>query len=164
VSILLARVDNRLVHGQVLEVWVPRLRAEAIVAVDRALAGDPFQRRLVEGLSRAGVEVTVATPEEAAALVCGALKGRKLLLLFADLRQALETCRAGVELRELNLGNLHPRPGSRALTTTVYLTAEDVECLAALQSAGVEVEARALPTDKSPDVWAKLAAAPGEPS
>ncbi|MBI5445189.1 MAG: PTS sugar transporter subunit IIB, partial [Deltaproteobacteria bacterium] len=51
-SILLARVDSRLVHGQVLEVWVPRLRADAIVAVDRALAGDPFRRRLVEGLSR----------------------------------------------------------------------------------------------------------------
>jgi PTS system mannose-specific IIB component len=159
VSILLARVDNRLVHGQVLEVWVPRLRAETIVAVDRMLAGDPFQRRLVEGLSRSGVEVRVASPEEAARLVCGVLRGRKLLLLFSDLRQALEACRAGIDFRELNLGNLHPRPGSRPLTTTVYLTADDVECLSALHAAGVAVEARALPTDKSPDVWAKLSAA-----
>jgi PTS system mannose-specific IIB component len=161
--VVFARVDNRLVHGQVLEVWVPRLRANAILAVDRGLAGDAFQRSLVECLSRCGVEVMVASPEEAVGLVEGQFRGRKLLLLFADLRQAVDACRAGLELRELNLGNLHPRPGSKALTTTVYLTAEDVECLSVLRAAGVAVEARTLPTDKSPDVWAKLSSPDGTP-
>ncbi|NTU60380.1 MAG: PTS sugar transporter subunit IIB, partial [Deltaproteobacteria bacterium] len=48
--VVLARVDNRLVHGQVLEAWVPRLGIEAILVVDADLAQDPFQRAVIEGL------------------------------------------------------------------------------------------------------------------
>jgi mannose/fructose/N-acetylgalactosamine-specific phosphotransferase system component IIB len=156
VAIVLARVDNRLVHGQVLEVWAPRLLAEVIVAIDRGLAQDGFQRRLVEGLSRCGVEVRVTSPEDAFALVHDLAERKRVLIVIADLQQALDASRGGLNFPSINLGNLHSRPGARPLTTSVYVTADDLVCLSAFRAAGVPVDARAVPSDKSPDVWAIL--------
>jgi PTS system mannose-specific IIB component len=94
----------------------------------------------------------VTTPEEAAELVNGAFRERRLLILFIGIPQALEARRAGIGFDCLNLGNVHPKPGSRAVTSSVYLTDEDLDCLAALMAEGVTAEARAVPADRSPDV------------
>lgn len=161
-GVVLARVDSRLVHGQVLEGWVPRLKAEAILVVDRELVSDPFQRTLLESLGRPGLEVRLVTPGRAAELLGGALAGRRVLVLFAGVGQAVEARKAGVVFDGLNLGNVHPRPQSRALTTSVYLTAEDVALLDDLMRGGVRLEARAVPADRSPDLaaWVRCRGGP----
>jgi PTS system mannose-specific IIB component len=157
--IVLARVDNRLVHGQVLEAWAPKLEADAILAVDRDLSLDPLRRRIIEGLGMGGgPDVRVSTPEEAAKLLTGTFREQRLLILFAGVRQALEARRAGLCFECLNLGNVHPKPGSLAVTASVYLTDEDLDCLAALMAEGVFVEARAVPADRSPDIAALVEA------
>lgn len=151
---VLARVDNRLVHGQVLEAWVPRLGAQAVVVVDREKARDPLHRMILEGLGRPGLEVRLEDPAGAARWLAREGRERRVLVLFEGLAQALEALEAGVEFAVLNLGNLHPRPGSRPVTPTVYLTEEDWRGLERLRAAGVEVEARAVPADRSPAVLA----------
>ena len=150
--ILMARVDNRLLHGQVLEAWVPRLGADAVLAVDRPLSRDPLRRRILEGLGRAGhLEVRVADPEDAAELLLGGWSEKRVLLLFVGLPEALEAHRAGVRFERLNLGNLHPREGSRVISPSVQVTAADCRCLEALLAEGVAVEARAVPSDRGLD-------------
>jgi PTS system mannose-specific IIB component len=62
VAVVLARVDNRLVHGQVLEAWVPALDVEAILVVDPELGGDRLQKMVLEGLSRQGLRIQIVTP------------------------------------------------------------------------------------------------------
>jgi mannose/fructose/N-acetylgalactosamine-specific phosphotransferase system component IIB len=151
-GVLLARVDNRLVHGQVLVSWVPRLGIDTILVVDRELVGDPFQRDLLEGLGAPGLKIRLVTPEGAALLLAGELRDRKVLVLFAGIHQAVEAWDAGVAFSVLNLGNVHPTQGSRGLTSSVYLSASDEEELCLLLSRGVRVEARAVPADRSPDV------------
>ncbi len=155
-AVLLARVDNRLVHGQVLEAWVPRLGIDTILVVDRELVGDPFQRAILEGLGSAALGIFLVTPERATELLGGDLGARRVLVLFAGIRQALEALDAGVSFSLLNLGNIHPTRASRTLTASVYLTAGDEEELCLLFSRGVEVEARAVPGDRSPDVRAAV--------
>lgn len=150
--VVLARVDNRLVHGQVLEAWVPRLGVERILVIDADLAADAFQRCVIEGLGLGGVGVRLCTPEEGAALLAGEMSPYRTLLLFAGVSQALGAMRRGVRFERLNLGNLHPRAGSTEVTMSVYLTAADLEGLAELVAAGIEVEAKAVPSDRSPDM------------
>lgn len=152
--VVLARVDNRLVHGQVLEAWVPRLGVEAILVVDAELASDAFQRAIIEGLGLGGVGIRLCTPEQAVELLRGSLERRRVLLLFAGVAQALVALRRGVRFELLNLGNVHPREGGKAVTPSVYLTAEDLARLRELHFEGVAVEARAVPSDRTPDVMA----------
>lgn len=149
-AVSLVRVDNRLVHGQVLEAWAPQLGVDAILVVDRNRAGDAFHQAIFRALSRPGLEVRVETPQAAAALLGTTWKGHRVLVLFEGLAQALEGHAAGVAFAHLNLGNIHPHPGSRPVTPSVYLAAEDWRDLEALRRAGVEVEARAVPGDRSP--------------
>ncbi len=150
--VLLARVDNRLVHGQVLEAWVPRLAVNAILVVDPELVGDSLQQGILEGLSRPGLEIRLVGPLEAADLLDHAWANKRVLLIFRGVCQAIEALQAGVCYERLSLGNVHPRPESRLVTPSVYLTDGDVGCLATIAGRGVELEARAVPADKSPDL------------
>jgi mannose/fructose/N-acetylgalactosamine-specific phosphotransferase system component IIB len=155
--ILLARVDNRLVHGQVLEAWVPALGADGVLAVDRPASRDSLQRRIIEGLGRDGrLEVRVCDPEGAAEFLRDAWPQKRVLVLFAGIPQALEARRAGVSFDLLNLGNLHPREGSCQIAPSVHLTDEDWDCLEVLSAEGVRVEIQAVPRDRRLDLSAIL--------
>lgn len=150
-SIVLARVDNRLVHGQILEAWVPHFAIDTILVIDRQLVDDRFHRTLLEGLGREDLQVCLVKPERAAQLLAGELAQHRVLALFSGIRQAVEALACGVSFSRLNLGNVHPKHGSRAITTSVNLTEQELRDLAALASRGVDLEARAVPADRSPD-------------
>lgn len=151
-AVVLCRVDNRLIHGQVIEAWAPRLDAEAILVVDRELPRDDFQRMILEGMGQGVFEVRVATPEEGRRILEGKWKGLKVIVLFPTVAEALAARRAGIEMERLNLGNLHPRGAGREINDSVHLTADDVRDLKELAGNGVLLEARALPGDATPDV------------
>lgn len=151
-TVALYRVDNRLVHGQVLEGWRPRLNADAILVVDERRAADSFQRSLLEGMGQGVTEVRALTPAAAARELEEKYKRRSVIVLFHGLPEAREAFEAGVRFDTLNLGNLHPREDSRRLNGNVNLTPEDEALLLDLSAQGVRIEARAVPTDDSPDV------------
>lgn len=158
--VVLCRVDNRLVHGQVLEAWAPKLGVQGIVVVDAERAADPCQRMVFRALDQATLPVRLCSPEEASALLGGPWRDRRTLVLFAGVAQAADARRRGVRFDALNLGNVHPSQGSVPLTSSVYLTAEDAAVLRAFVDDGVVLEARAVPSDRSPDVVAFLRGGP----
>ncbi len=154
--IVLARVDNRLVHGQVLEAWVPRYRIDTLLVVDAELVDDPLQRAVLESLDRTGLEVRVEAPSTAARSLAGPLREHRVMVLFRGLRGATEALDRGVGFTDLNLGNIHPGEGSRPVSASVYLSASDEDAVRRLLARGVAVEARAVPGDRSPDLAALL--------
>lgn len=151
-SVVLSRVDNRLIHGQVIEAWAPRLNADAILVVDRALPRDDFQRMILEGMGQGTFEVRVAAPEEGRRLLEEKWKGCRVIVLYPTVAEALAARRAGLEMDRLNLGNVHPTGANREINDSVHLSEEDVRDLKELLGMGVAVEARALPGDATPDV------------
>ena len=115
-AVVLARVDNRLVHGQILESWVPAMGVDAILVVDPALGENRLQKMVLEGLSRRELKIQLVTPRVAAALLEGVLRETRVMVLFKGLSQALAARDAGVSFEKLNLGNIHPGQDSRSLT------------------------------------------------
>ena len=156
-AVVLARVDNRLVHGQILESWVPAMGVDAILVVDPALGENRLQKMVLEGFSRRELKIQLVTPRVAAALLEGVLRETRVMVLFKGLSQALAARDAGVSFEKLNLGNIHPGQDSRSLTMSVYLTPEDDRLLGKLVERGVSLEARSVPADRSPDVGRWLA-------
>jgi PTS system N-acetylgalactosamine-specific IIB component len=147
--IALVRVDNRLLHGQVLETWMPGLKATEVVVADDEAALSP--------LARAAMTLCVPceTPariERLAAVDFAALAASpaRVLVLVRDVAALVEATRRGLtpaRAPRLNLGNVHFSMGRRPVTPSVFLTAEELEALAVLASAGFTVDAQAIPTD-----------------
>jgi mannose/fructose/N-acetylgalactosamine-specific phosphotransferase system component IIB len=161
VSLALARVDDRLVHGQVVIGWGTALRAKRLLVVDDVVAARAWERDLLAA-SAGDLQVRVVpVAEAAAALAEEARRPGAAIVLFRSPQAARAAVEAGAELTELNLGGLHHAAGKERVLDYVYLDATDREALAALAARGVRLVAQDLPSSAPVDARAWLRAAPG---
>lgn len=159
-SVALVRVDDRLLHGQVLIAWGCALAAARYLIVDDALAHSPFERSLVESCGgEAPVEVTTLA-SGAPRLVAEALRPGATVVLVRGLPQALDLVRAvraaGGTLDRVNLGGLHHAAGKERVHDYVYLDAADRTALGALRDLGVRVSVQDVPAAtpfEAPAAW-----------
>lgn len=152
--IILYRVDDRLVHGQVVEGWVPHLRAEELAVVSDEIAGDEMRRTIMRFATPEDVDLRILTVEEASAYLQEAEKNsRKVLLLLPGLAEALELSRRGLKIPSLNIGGMHYSAGKNlSIGKAIFLNDEDCAALKALSSSGIEIEGRGVPSDKPLDL------------
>lgn len=147
--IALVRVDNRLLHGQILEAWAPRLGTREVVVADDDAARSP--------LARAAMTLCVPPEMPARVVTLGevdwkalAADPRPILVLVRDVEGLARARARGLSAemgRRVNLGNVHYEPGRRQITPSVFLTRDEVDTLLALAGEGFEIEARAVPTE-----------------
>ncbi|AMV72562.1 hypothetical protein JCM30471_10810 [Desulfuromonas carbonis] len=148
-SIVLVRIDNRLIHGQVLEAWVPAVRANCIVVANDQAASAPFQRMLMEAAVPKGIKVLIGSVAESSALLStGELDDFRVLLLYATSEDALRGLRSGAPFHELNLGNMHAGAGKQKLSCTIALDPEDIGNLQQLEADGVRIMSQCIPSDR----------------
>lgn len=142
------RVDNRLIHGQVVEAWVPFMGTRHIIVGNDELAQDELQQEIMSLAIPRAVE-SVFLPIDALAGESRLVgPGREsTLLLFStclDVRRAFEK---GLGLSILNIGNLHYGTGKRQISPSVALGPDDESCLRFLQDHGIELDFRCVPND-----------------
>lgn len=161
-SIVLVRIDNRLIHGQVLESWVPYTQADCIVVASGQAAGNPLQRMLMQASVPSAIRVVIGDLHEVAKLlVAGELDSRRVLLLLASAADALELHHRGVPFAELNLGNMHGGEGKARLSCTIALDPADIADLEALEADGVRIASRCIPSDRE-IAWRRLLVSAGD--
>ncbi len=147
--VALVRIDSRLIHGQVLEAWVPYVGATVLVVLNDEAAASELTRSIMAMCVPSTIRVIVARVSEVAALQARPdLAGASAIVLVATPRDALAAHEAGLRFSRLNLGNLHFAPGKRQVSASVSLGDEDREALAALEMRGVTVEAQAVPRER----------------
>ncbi|HET9751883.1 MAG TPA: PTS sugar transporter subunit IIB [Myxococcales bacterium] len=164
-GIALVRVDNRLVHGQVLEAWLPALDAQGILVADDEAAGNVLARSAMALAIPPGVGFLVLRLEAAAELLRPGGKGpqaARTLVLLRDVRDAVLLHEGGVPIPRLNIGNVHFANGRRQVSGSVFLDEREVSELEQLARSGTEVELRAVPSEaplQLGDIKARFAAA-----
>lgn len=145
--IQLFRVDDRLIHGQVVVGWGNRLDPDRYVVVDDSLAAADWEQDLYALGVPEGTAVEFRTVEEArASLEDWAASPLDTVVLLRNLESAVRLA-GGDELRgsELNLGGIHHKPGSTRVLSYLYLDEEDRKRLRVLEKRGVTVSAQDLP-------------------
>lgn len=161
-SIVLARIDNRLIHGQVLEAWVPYLQADCIVVANDEVADVPFRKMLMEAAVPSGIDVLIVNIKDVTQVFSEAThQSRRTLLLFANSCDALNAHKMGLTFNELNLGNMHAGTGKVRYSCTIALDPDDVENLSSLEQEGVRIVSRCIPSDRERG-WRKLLREGGE--
>ena len=147
--IVLLRVDNRLLHGQILEAWIPRLRAEKVVIADDEAAGSPLAHAALSLCAPPGLPVEVV-PLPAANFPALAEDRTRILVLVREVADLARARAAGLTARiapSVNVGNVHFGPGRRSVSPSVFLSAEEVAALRSMEAEGYAVEVRAIPAE-----------------
>jgi mannose/fructose/N-acetylgalactosamine-specific phosphotransferase system component IIB len=153
-DIALVRVDNRLVHGQILEAWVPFLRASCIVVVDDQVASDFFQETVIRMAVPREVQVIISGLKEFAETYSFTQgHGKKTIVLFSTVTAALAVHRLGFRFAKLNIGNIYNENCRLCCTPSVLLSDTDISDMTSLHDEGVQIEVRRVPKEKPVDFY-----------
>ncbi len=162
-SLLLVRVDDRLVHGQVTQGWGIHLKPDRLVVINDLVAGDSWERDLYEAAAPEGMRVSVVEMGEAGSRIGEWLEqGEGLLLLLDSPADALRLHEEGISFDELNLGGLHSRKGRKRILPYVCVNDDDVAALRHLRDRGVQIECADVPGCDRKDFFEWLGSAVSE--
>jgi PTS system mannose-specific IIB component/fructoselysine and glucoselysine-specific PTS system IIB component len=150
VSVTLFRIDDRLIHGQVVVGWGQPLGIDFIVLVDDEVRSSDWEQELYRMGVPPNVSVEFAGVEEAIAnLPAWMADGRRGIVLTGSVETMLALCAgAGGVITGVNLGGIHHREGRKERLRYVYLTDHEAEQLRELEKGGVRVTAQDVPTAK----------------
>ncbi len=147
--IVLVRVDNRLLHGQILEAWVPRLRVQKVVIADDLAASSPLALAAMTLCVPPELPIEVK-PVRAVDWAALAADANRNLVVVRDVTDLSRAAAAGLTARlapTVNVGNVHFSPGRVAVTPSVFLGPPDLQALRTLEGDGFAIEARAIPAE-----------------
>ena len=146
-SIVLCRVDERLVHGQVVIGWGSRMRPDRYAIVDDDLADAEWEQELYRLCLTDGTEAEFLSSDAAAARIREWTEApERTIVLLRGLDTAVDLARIGaLEGLPLNLGGVHHAPGRREVLPFLHLDEDDVDRIRWLGEHGVELEAQELP-------------------
>jgi PTS system mannose-specific IIB component len=148
-SLRLVRIDDRLIHGQVVAGWLRALGAERIVIVDDASARDEFLREVLTLAAPQGVPVEVAgVADGAARLIALAGTPESVMVLARNPRTVLALRVAGVPIEVVDLGGMGSGPGRRRLHKTISVSPDELRELRELEQLGTRVEIQIVADDR----------------
>jgi len=159
VSVDLYRIDDRLIHGQVVVGWGQPLHLGFIVLVDDEVAASDWEQELYRMGCPPAIDVYFNTTEDAAANFGRyAADPRSGMILTGDIATMARLAERLPAIRRVNVGGVHHRPGRTQHLRYVFLTPAERDALRALGARGVEVTAQDVPSAR-PVPLAELLAA-----
>lgn len=147
-SIVLCRIDDRLIHGQVVIGWGRALGIDLIILVDDQVAASDWEQELYRMAVAPEIEVRFVTMADAAREMSEwQSNGKRGLVLTGDL-ETMAALRASSPdiVQRINLGGIHHRAGRRERLPFVYLTDQELRTLQELEAGGAVITAQDLPT------------------
>lgn len=153
-DIALVRVDNRLVHGQILEAWVPFIKAKCIMVVDDNSASDFFCETVIRMAVPSDIEVNICSVDDFSANYSYAhVSGKKTIVLFSSIADAYRAYQNGFHFDKLNIGNIHHEEYKVCCAPSVFLCdAEIHDVMRLMEENGIAVELRRVPREKAVNI------------
>ncbi len=146
-NIALVRVDSRLVHGQILEAWVPFIKARCIIVVNDNVAADPFLETVIKMAVPSDIDVIINSLDDFVQHYQFTHSGRKkTIVLFSCISDACEAFRRGFRFDRLNIGNVYNNEYRVCCSASVFLCDDEIKHLEnLLREPGVFVELQVVP-------------------
>jgi sorbose PTS system EIIB component len=148
-TIVLVRVDDRLIHGQVLEAWLPWTRADELIVPNDELAEDCVQQAILQTAAPQGVKLSIGPVAAIEDLLGPQDRSVRQMVILEHPRDALRLMRAGMPLAGLNLGNLVCEEGNVRLSRSVHIGESCLADLMEIATSGVQVNIQSVPFEKA---------------
>ena len=148
IKIALARIDTRLLHGQVATGWTKAVGPDRIIAVSDGVAHDNLRKRMIMEAAPPGVKAHCVPIKKMCEVAKDVRFGdTKAMLLFETPQDALAAIEGGVEIKTINVGSMAHSQGKFAVNKVLSLDAKDIETFEKLKEHGVEFDVRKVPSD-----------------
>jgi mannose/fructose/N-acetylgalactosamine-specific phosphotransferase system component IIB len=138
------RVDDRYIHGQVVAGWARPLRIEIIILASDKISKDEWACNAYKLAIPDGIEFFCVKIEQCNTLVIKKDK-KKQMIIVGSMQEAHELLLAGVDVKEVNIGGLCYKEGTREIANYIYLTPDDLKSVVHLYEMGVKVTGKQLP-------------------
>ncbi|MCH4284264.1 MULTISPECIES: PTS galactosamine transporter subunit IIB [Bacillota] len=144
-NIVLTRIDNRLIHGQVATQWCGVVGANLLLVANDAVSKDEFRQGLMNMAAPAYAQTRFFSIEKTCAIIDKASPAQKIAIICENPQDVLRLVKGGVPIKKVNIGNMHMAEGKRQVATSVAVNDDDVACFKELQDLGVELEIKRVP-------------------
>ena len=156
-TIVAARIDGRLIHGQVANLWTTKLNISRIMVVDNDIVNNDLEKTGLKLATPAGVKLSILTDEKAAAnILAGRYDSQRLLIVARRPDRFLSLIEKGVSIPELNVGNMSQSPETRSVTRSVNVVDEDIAAFDAINAHGTKIIHQMVPNDSAQDFMSLL--------
>ena len=150
--IVLFRVDDRFVHGQILQGWLPSTRAQELFIANDALAQDDVQKMIMECAIPYNVKIVIDTVDEVARLLkTEEVSDIRRMVIVDTPVDALRLIRAGVRFGSLNLGNMSGSDAKKPITRSLALGEESMGAIREILKEGIGINVQSVPFEKPID-------------
>lgn len=156
-NIVLARIDDRLIHGQVATVWSKVTKCQRIIVCDDDVAKDEIRSTLLKQVAPPGIKSSVVSVDKAVRVYNNPkYADDKCLLLFTKPESVLRMVEAGVPIKSVNIGGMSFKEGKRQVSDAISVNDADIAAFKKLHELGIELEYRKIDTDKKVDIMSLI--------
>ncbi len=144
----LARIDDRLIHGQVATRWTKESRVSRIVVVNDDVAKDSVRSTMLKSVAPPGVTAHVVPVDKMIRVYNNPeYANERMMLLFTNPTDVVRLMEAGVEFKSINIGGMAYRDGKKMITSAVAVDDKDIEAFKVLDAKGIELDVRKVSND-----------------
>lgn len=147
-NIVLARIDDRLIHGQVVVSWLKHTKANEIVVIDEEIAKDEFLKKIVTAAAPNTIKSIVLTEKESMKYLKENGDSEKIILLSKTPQVFQRLIEGGIKLKKINLGGVGHSKERKSIYRSISLSEEEINCLKNIEKSGTKVEIQIVPTDR----------------
>lgn len=148
-SIVHIRIDDRLLHGQVVNFWGTSLKVDRIMVVNDEVANDEMQKSILRMVAPSGVRTSIITKEKAANnILNNRYEGQRVMMIVKNPKDILDLMDLGLDIKEVNVGNMANRKDTIQIKKSISLTKEEFKDFEELEKRGVVLTAIMVPDEK----------------
>lgn len=153
----LARIDDRLIHGQVATVWSRVSEVSRIIVVSDEVAADKVRVMLLKQVAPTGITVSVVDVAKGKRVYDNPkYQNDKVMLLFTNPTDVLRLVKLGVDIKSVNIGGMSYKEGKKQVTKAICVDQADIDAFKGLNDLGIELEIRPVPDDKKKNMMKVL--------
>ena len=146
-KIALVRLDERLIHGQVMTAWVSYCGAKEIIVIDDEVYADEFTREILMLSVLGGIKIDILSVEKFKEKFESPKDDTPVLILYKTPKYVLNTIKAGIKLDELMVGNMGSGKDRERVSNTVYMSPAEKKIFEEISDTGCNVYLRMMPKE-----------------
>lgn len=151
-NLVLTRVDNRLIHGQVATAWTQHSGANLLVVPNDQISTDTTRQSLMDMATPTGVQSRFFTIEKTINILHKAADRQIIALIVETPQDVLKLVEGGVPIKTINIGNMHMSDGKKQISKSVCVDEDDIKTFKRLEKLGVKLEIQRVPTESKEDI------------
>ncbi|ECU9384903.1 PTS system mannose/fructose/N-acetylgalactosamine-transporter subunit IIB [Salmonella enterica subsp. enterica serovar Newport] len=152
-NIVLVRIDERLLHGQIRITWGKYSGANTIIVANDEIASNPVLQAPFKGAAGGEYVVLFRTIEHLISSIHKADERRRILILCKNPTDVARLVKGGVKFGEVNVGNMHHHPGRVQIDKNVSVSVNDIEAFKIIKKNGIESYIQHMPESSRKNIF-----------